>query len=345
MGIDYFYNQANNNDLVESRSIFFTNMSRGRLSRNKSFSNDKNITKKSNNTLFKTDLTNISTKTSISNFLSSKGNIESVINKNENLSENNSSSSSSTIEETKITNLFNKKKEIFSLINKSESIRKSYYYKLLNKDILNINKENIKNNTLFIFDWDDTLFFTTHLNPSKNNLFFYENANEKKIMETIESYIEEILNKSLSKGTVLIITNSSKGWVESCAKFYYPNLIPILKKIYIISARELYSEKYPGDPLTWKINAFNDLKERFNFIKCKITNIICIGDDNSEIIAAKKLGESINECLVKTIKFRDAPKLKELIKQLILINDQILRVYKYPKNLTIQVNKKKNPKK
>ena len=198
---------------------------------------------------------------------------------------------------------------------------------------------------MFIFDWDDTLFFTTHLNPSKNNLFFYENANEKKIMETIESYIEEILNKSLSKGTVLIITNSSKGWVESCAKFYYPNLIPILKKIYIISARELYSEKYPGDPLTWKINAFNDLKERFNFIKCKITNIICIGDDNSEIIAAKKLGESINECLVKTIKFREAPKLDELIKQLILINDQILRVYKYPKNLTIQVNKKKNPKK
>ena len=228
---------------------------------------------------------------------------------------------------------------------KNENIRKSYYQKLMNKFSVNLNKEIIKNNTIFIFDWDDTLFFTTHINPSKNTTFFYESKTEKRLMNKIEYYVAEILNKALSKGTVLIITNSSDGWVHSCAQFYYPNLLPILDQIKIISARELYQSQFPTDPIMWKVKTFNDLKQKFNFEKCVVSNLICIGDDNSEIIAAKKLGESFENCLVKTIKFRDKPNLTELIKQIILINEQILRVYNYPKSLTIYVDKKKNPNK
>ena len=133
--------------------------------------------------------------------------------------------------------------------------------------------------------------------------------------------------------------------MHSCAKFYYPNLIPILKKINIISARDLYEKEYPLDPQMWKIKAFNDLKKIFNFEKCSVSNIICIGDNNCEIVAAKKFGEEFNNCLVKTIKFREKPDLKELIRQIILIDKQILRVCNYPKSLTIQVNKVKNEKK
>ncbi len=118
-----------------------------------------------------------------------------------------------------------------------------------------------------------------------------------------------------------------------------------MSKINIISARDLYQKEYPNDPTTWKIKAFNDLKNKFDFKKCVVSNIICIGDNNCEIIAAQKLGEEFNNCLVKTIKFREKPNLKELIKQIILIDRQILRVYNYPKSLTIQVNTMKNPKK
>ena len=223
-------------------------------------------------------------------------------------------------------------------------LRQSYYQRLIHKNI-EYTKSTIKNNTIFIFDWDDTLFFTTHINPSENNTFFYESQTEKKFMNRIEFYVSEILNKALSKGEVFIITNSGDGWVNACAKFYYPNLIPILNKINIISARDLYQKEYPNDPTTWKIKAFNDLKYKFDFKKCIVSNIICIGDNNCEIIAAQKLGEEFDNCLVKTIKFREKPNLKELIKQIILIDRQILRVYNYPKSLTIQVNKMKNPKK
>ena len=249
-------------------------------------------------------------------------------------------------EENKKPKILSKNKSYeVSLNDKSKNLRKSYYNRLLNKNIVNISKETIKNNTIFIFDWDDTLFFTTHLNPSKNNTFFYESKTEKRFMNTIEYYVVEILKKALSKGKVLIITNSGDGWVRACAQFYYPNLLPILDQINIISARELYQDKFPNEPITWKVKTFNDLKQKFHFEKCIVSNIICIGDDNSEIIAAKKLGENFENCLVKTIKFRDKPNLTDLIKQIILINEQILRVYNYPKSLTIQVDKKKNPNK
>ena len=56
----------------------------------------------------------------------------------------------------------------------------------MNKFSVNLNKEIIKNNTIFIFDWDDTLFFTTHINPSKNTTFFYESKTEKRLMNKIE---------------------------------------------------------------------------------------------------------------------------------------------------------------
>ena len=82
----------------------------------------------------------------------------------------------------------------------------------------------------------------------------------------------------------------------------------MLNRIYIISSRELYQKEYPGNPVTWKIKTFNDLKNIFNFEKPFIINIFCIGDDNNEIIAAKTLAETTNKCIVKTIKFRERPK-------------------------------------
>ena len=344
MGLDYFFNNSNasDEDEIGNESMYFGDVYPQKKKRY--FSKDKCNTDKNNKSIdfyfsnkINKDQNNISTM--IYNFNSKKGNI--CFNNN-----NNSIDSTSSNEENNRQNILNKKKSNEILLNeKSKNLRKSYYNRLLNKNIVNINKETIKNNTIFIFDWDDTLFFTTHLNPSKNNTFFYESRTEKRFMNKIEYYVVEILKKALSKGKVLIITNSGDGWVHSCAKFYYPNLLPILDQITIISARELYQDKFPKEPTTWKVKTFNDLKQKFHFEKCIVSNIICIGDDNGEIIAAKKLGENFQNCLVKTIKFRDKPNLTDLIKQIILINEQILRVYNYPKSLTIQVDKKKNPNK
>ena len=340
MGLDIF-SSISNMSSDDNRSIYFSQITRNKLSKSRSYSKDIKISKQSRNGYFDQDYFNEfndspSENNTVSFFSSKNINTIPKLEKDElniplqpKVDENNDKSdvdkNSNKIQE-----------EDNTILNNNGGFS--------SKKLIKLKKETIKNNTIFIFDWDDTLFFTTHLDPSKNSMRFNESALEKKMIKSIEYYVEEILNKALNKGTVLIITNSSEGWVEYCVYSYYRNLIPLLKQINIISARTLYEQEFPSEPLTWKIKTFNDLTQKFNFEKCLLTNIICIGDDNSEIIAAKKLANNFECCLVKTIKLRESPKLKELIKQLILINEQILRVYSYPKSLTIQVDKKKNPK-
>lgn len=246
--------------------------------------------------------------------------------------------SASTIDDDFIYNI---NESCSSYFNDCKGLRNSYYEKLISKKIMTFEREP-KVNSLFIFDWDDTLFFTTYLYPEycnkKVNLSI-ENKEKERISE-IETLICQIMNKALSKGSVFIITNSEEGWVEESTKLFYPNLVPFLDKINIISSRKLYSKDYPSDREMWKLKTFTDLRKIFNFNPNFLTNIICIGDNEIEIKAGKKLAEQFKNCFLKTVKFRERPSLKELIKQLKLIDNQILRVYSYPKNLSIQVEKK-----
>ena len=75
-----------------------------------------------------------------------------------------------------------------------------------------------------------------------------------------------------------------------------------------------------------------------------VTNIICLGDSLFEMEAGRILASKFKEAFIKTIKFKEAPKLDELIKQLKLVCHQFISVYSSIKNLTIRVEKKKRNK-
>ena len=224
MGLNYFYSPPSKNNScinIPSRTIYY-----GNISNNFEKTEDINILiNKQRKLSCESNISNISDMFQ-KTLNSHKLNKEKDIRKNNStISTSSSKSGSSNNEDQKDQN------EIcISPIKNMNDIRKSYYHQLIRKKIELETKSTIKNNTIFIFDWDDTLFFTTHINPSENNTFFYESQKEKKFMNRIEYYVSEILNKALSKGEVVIITNSGDGWVNACAKFYYPNLIPILKK-------------------------------------------------------------------------------------------------------------------
>ena len=259
----------------------------------------------------------------------------------------------------KILNKENKKFNESILYNKmSETFKekpKDYNSILMNsknlKNNINPNKfelkiKNPKNktntNNIFIFDWDDTLFFASHLvekTTGKVSQKYLTEVEKAKIKE-IEDYTIKILNKALNKGIVFIITNSSQGWVEACVEVYYKELIPLLSKVNVISARTLYEKKFPNDMEMWKIQAFTDLPKLFQIDKNVKTNIICFGDNNLEIKCGKKLAKEFNQCLLKTIKFRENPDLGELIKQLNLIDLEFMRIFNFPKSLCIAVDKK-----
>ena len=197
-----------------------------------------------------------------------------------------------------------------------------------------------QHNSIIIFDWDDTLLPTSFLTPGgifNEEIKLTDSDLEK--LKKIEECVFLLLSESIEKGNVYIITNAGKGWVEFSANKFYPSILDLLKKIDIISARGEYEKIFPGNSRQWKIEAFLNLLKHVN-IKL-VTNIICIGDSLFEMEAGRILASKFKEAFIKTIKFREAPKLDELIKQLKLVCHQFNSIYSSIKNLAIRVEKRK----
>jgi len=241
---------------------------------------------------------------------------------------------------------FHTKKEINLLledeyclnVNEKESIRKSYYSKLIYKKIWIPGSKSKTHNSLFIYDWDDTFLPTSYL-IREDMVDKIELSNELNYLFVIlEEIIINILNLSINKGKVYIITNSSKSWFYFSSEKFFPNLNSILKKIKIISARDEYEDLYPGDTKIWKQKAFLQLKNEIN--DNVPSNIICFGDSLIELEAGKILSSYLSDSFIKTVKFKEKPEVEDLIKQLNLIADKFDFIYSKAKNLSIKVEQR-----
>ena len=222
--------------------------------------------------------------------------------------------------------------------NSIDTTRSKYYSSLIYKNIM---KKQINHNTIFIYDWDDTLFCTSYLFPSgiHDDKAIHNALQLIDKMNILQELVYNILYMSISKGKVYIVTNSSPGWVENCIRRFYPKLFSLLNNITIISARGKYSQLYPDDMHTWKILTFEEIADEFyeNFP----TNIICMGDNDIEIEAAELLVHKFNDPVIKTVKFKEKPSFNDLKKTLKVICRDFMTIYSSIKSLTINVSKSK----
>ena len=221
-----------------------------------------------------------------------------------------------------------------------ETLRGSYISKLISTRIWNPELKNNHHNSLIIFDWDDTLLPTSFLVSDVSSQQDIElSKKEIKKMKKIEQKVGSILEKSIEKGKTYIITNAYACWIEYTIKKFYSNIINIFDKIKIISARNEYEYIFPGNARQWKIEAFlNILKDVDNK---KVTNIVCMGDSLFEIEAGRILASKFARSFIKTVKFKETPKLDELLEQLRVICDKFGFIYSSINNLNIKLEKKK----
>merc|ERR1719330_1807118 len=164
-------------------------------------------------------------------------------------------------------------------------------------------------NTVVLLDWDDTLLCSTAVRIDQWGV---------DQLQDLEIAIEAILRTAMSLGETIIVTNGGATWVQDSARRFLPGVVPILSQIRVVSARALYEDRYPGDPFMWKHAAFEHLltKER-HFPAEPGLNLVALGDQFPEIDAARHVGQIIGgSSVVKTVKFREAPSVDELLGQL-----------------------------
>ena len=231
---------------------------------------------------------------------------------------------------------------ISKFIKIGKNSRGSYFNKLISKGLLasSEKEKKFKFNNIFIFDWDDTLLCTTVLSPLgyfDDDMVVLPSRMEK--IKKLEISVKKLLTLTIEKGDTYIITNSEPGWVEYSCKRFFPHTFHLLDKIKIISARGLYEKKYPKKLKVWKNLAFNDIIKKYD--KTLPTNIVCFGDSSYEIESAHGLSDKFQDGYVKAIKFKEFPKIEELISQLNLVLDKFNFIYSACKNWTITVDRKK----
>ena len=197
----------------------------------------------------------------------------------------------------------------------------------------------IQSQTAIIFDWDDTILCTSILAPYEyllQNQMISMPPALQKCLNTLDLTASKLLTKVKTYGRVYIVTNATEGWVEMSAARFLPKVREVIQSdITIISARTKFEKLYPRDPQEWKIQAF--LETRADMEEEAITNLIALGDNDFEILAAYILGKQFNKSIIKTVKFRQTPNFSELTKQLKLVNKKFEQIFLSAKNLTVEL--------
>jgi hypothetical protein len=188
----------------------------------------------------------------------------------------------------------------------------------------------LRENVLIVFDWDDTLMCTSEQRAGG----FAEQADMRKKVDELELAVLKVLQAAMRIGTVIIVTNADARWVWHSAKLLLPSIVPILKGLQVVSAKEAYQEKFPTDYYSWKAHAFQDVL-RDELPSQEVVNLVSIGDSLAEINAAEiAVQDRFDDSIVKTIKLKDRPTTQEIVAQLEVVAESISGLVGYRSSIS-----------
>lgn len=216
-----------------------------------------------------------------------------------------------------------------------DEVRQAYLNRLIGMKILKLQPKR-KVQEIVILDWDDTLLCTSYL--GRVGLV---NLPDKVVeaLKVLDEKVRDLLEMATNLGKTFIVTNANPGWVTSTGMVFLPKSYDIIKeKVEVVSAREQFGGEYPDDTYKWKIEAFMELRKKFE--EDVEANIVCVGDSRQEMEAARCLGEQFERAVVKTVKFKSSPGVQDIIKQVGLLNEKFAYIISSKTNLTIRLEKK-----
>jgi hypothetical protein len=206
--------------------------------------------------------------------------------------------------------------------------------------------------TIILFDWDDTLCPSHWIRANKPALGFHTPAPQEELYQVplrkLEGAVYALLELALKLGRVAIVTNASEPWVLTSAKNFMPRLVPLVQAIPCLYARSIagsggiYSDL---PPQRWKEVAFQQEIDGFysRYEHQSWKNVISIGDSTFERDAVRYvvLGRETTaqkRCRTKTTKMLDAPTIDELIAQVRIVHDALAMMVQHDGNLEIEID-------
>mmetsp|Transcript_122838 Transcript_122838/g.358512 ORF Transcript_122838/g.358512 Transcript_122838/m.358512 type:complete len:335 (+) Transcript_122838:71-1075(+) len=168
---------------------------------------------------------------------------------------------------------------------------------------------NEKDDTLIIFDWDDTLLCSSAINAAQWSM---------PELKQLEQAVASVLEAAMELGETMIVTNGNGSWVHDSSHRFLPGLVPTLEQLTVMSARAMFEQMYPGDPFSWKRQAFRQiLRCRRAHCPADGVNLVVLGDSPAEMEAAHCAAKVYEgPSLIKTVKFREAPSISQLLGQI-----------------------------
>lgn len=195
-----------------------------------------------------------------------------------------------------------------------------------------------RNQTVIIFDWDDTLLASSFLSSKGYRL------DSEAIQSDVEDQLKEFevavgscLQLALQYGEVHIITNAETGWVQLSAQKFIPNVAQLLNRVKIISARSTYEQMFPEAPLKWKYYAMHERLSTL-FTQCDVQkNIISLGDSYVEREAIRAVTKDVAATYCKSVKFAERPSMEQLRRQIELVTNCFPHIHDHFGDLDLQL--------
>mmetsp|Transcript_67222 Transcript_67222/g.156037 ORF Transcript_67222/g.156037 Transcript_67222/m.156037 type:complete len:238 (+) Transcript_67222:117-830(+) len=198
--------------------------------------------------------------------------------------------------------------------------------------------------TVFIFDWDDTVLPSTWVQGQ--GLRLDEDSEpaawQHDLLANVASVAAETLRVAKQHGTVVLVTNAERGWIElSCQKFM-PSLYPALETVNVLSARTTYETAELSSPLDWKLRAFeSEIARIFGpetlHSPVRRKNVLSLGDSVHEREALLRATATLPNCRSKSLKFVERPDIDQICKQHSLVRSVFDQIVHHDGNLDLLI--------
>jgi len=100
------------------------------------------------------------------------------------------------------------------------------------------------NQTIIIFDWDDTLCPSSWIRANRQDLSFFRPAPQiekyQRPLRELQRLGEAVLKLAMKLGSVIIVTNAVDPWVETSCRNFLPALLPFIQQLPVVYARSIY---------------------------------------------------------------------------------------------------------